>query len=97
MTATDVREALRAVIDPEIGINIVDLGLVYGVSIGDARVRVTMTMTSPAYPLAEYLKVDAQAAVRARVAGVEVVEIAIVWEPPWTPDRMSDEARRQLQ
>ena len=97
MTATDVREALRAVIDPEIGVNIVDLGLVYGVSIDDARVRVTMTMTSPACPVAEYLKVDAQAAVRARVAGVEVVEIAIVWEPPWTPDRMSDEARRQLQ
>lgn len=97
MTESDVREALRAVIDPEIGVNVVDLGLVYGVAVEGDQVRVTMTMTSPACPLAEYMKADAEAAVRSRVAGVQSVQIALVWNPPWTPDLMSDEARRLLQ
>jgi metal-sulfur cluster biosynthetic enzyme len=97
MTESDVREALRAVIDPEIGVNVVDLGLVYGVAVEGNQVRVTMTMTSPACPLAEYLKVDAEMAVRSRVAGVQSVHIALVWDPPWTPELMSDEARRLLQ
>jgi metal-sulfur cluster biosynthetic enzyme len=97
MTASDVREALRTVIDPEIGVNVVDLGLVYGVAVEDDQVRVTMTMTSPACPLAEYLKVDVERAVRSRVAGAQTVQIALVWDPPWTPELMSDEARRLLQ
>ena len=96
ITDSAVRDALREVIDPELGINIVDLGLVYGIGIDGARVRVDMTMTSPACPLGEYLKELVEDAVTSRVPGVDSVEIAIVWEPPWTPDLMSDDARRQL-
>ena len=93
---TDVREALRHVIDPEIGINILDLGLVYRIDVRDSRVHVTMTMTSPACPLGDYLKDLVDSTVKWRVPGVQDVEIALVWEPAWGPDRMSDAARRQL-
>ena len=96
MTEDAVRQALSEVIDPEIGVNIVDLGLVYGIEVQDARVRVAMTMTSPACPLGDYLKDLVRATIRRRVPGVQGVDIDLVWEPPWDPDRMSDAARRQL-
>ena len=95
-TDTDVREALRHVVDPEIGVNIVDLGLVYRIEVGGARARIVMTMTSPACPLADYLKDLVTSAIRQRVPGVADVEINLEREPPWDPDMMSDEARRQL-
>jgi len=96
MTEAAVRQALSEVIDPEIGVNIVDLGLVYGIEVDEARVRVAMTMTSPACPLGDYLKDLADGAIRRGVPGVQDVEIVLVWEPAWDPDRMSDAARRQL-
>ena len=96
MTEAAVREALSEVIDPELGVNIVDLGLVYGIEVEDARVRVAMTMTSPACPLGDYLKDLVRATIGRRVPGVQGVDIDLVWEPPWDPDRMSDAARRQL-
>jgi metal-sulfur cluster biosynthetic enzyme len=96
MTETDVREALRAVIDPELGVNIVDLGLVYGIDLDADAVNVRMTMTSPACPLGDYLKELVDASVRGRVPGVRAVSVELVWSPEWTPDMMSDEARRQL-
>jgi metal-sulfur cluster biosynthetic enzyme len=96
-TETTVRDALRQVIDPELGINIVDLGLVYGVEIGGSHVRVVMTMTSPACPLGSYLTDLIDSMVKWRVGGVEEVEVALVWEPPWNPDRMSADAKRQLE
>jgi metal-sulfur cluster biosynthetic enzyme len=95
-TDADVREALRTVIDPELGVNIVDLGLVYRIDVDGPRVRVEMTMTSPACPMADFLKELVDTAVRGAVPGVQNVDVAIVWEPPWDPDLMSDEARRQL-
>jgi metal-sulfur cluster biosynthetic enzyme len=95
-TEPDIREALRQVLDPEIGVNIVDLGLVYRIEIDGARVRIAMTMTSPACPLAEYLKELVTSAIRDRIPDVTDVEIVVEWEPPWDPDMMSDEARRQL-
>ena len=91
-----VRNALREVIDPELGVNIVDLGLVYGVDVDGARVRVTMTMTSPACPLGDHLKDLVGSSIRARVPDVEDVEVELVWDPPWIPELMSEEARRQL-
>lgn len=91
-----IREALREVIDPEVGVNIVDLGLVYYVAAGDARAAIVVTMTSPACPLAEYLKDEIARNVRARVPEIRDVDIEVVWEPPWTPERMSAAARRQL-
>ncbi len=96
ITETAVRDALRQVIDPELGINIVDLGLVYGVEIDDSRVRVVMTMTSPACPLGDYLKDLVESMVKWRVPGVQDVEIALVWEPAWNADMMSADAQRQL-
>lgn len=96
ITESAVRDALREVIDPELGINIVDLGLVYAVEIDRARVRVVMTMTSPACPLGDYLKDLIDSMVKWRVSEVEDVEIVLVWEPPWNPDMMSAEAKQQL-
>lgn len=98
MTANDadIREALRTVIDPELGVNIVDLGLVYRIGVEGTRCRVEMTMTSPACPMGDYLKKLVDAAITTHVPAVQQVEVALVWEPPWDPDLMSDAARRQL-
>ena len=95
-TETEIREALRGVIDPELGVNIVDLGLVYGVAIDANAVCVEMTMTSPACPLGDYLRDAVDATVRGHVTGIDRVDVKLVWSPEWTPDRMSDAARRQL-
>src|ERR1700674_1864704 len=95
-TDTDIREVLRLVVDPEIGVNIVDLGLVYRIEVEGARARIAMTMTSPACPLADYLKELVTSAIRHHVPDVVDVDIDVVSEPPWDPDMMSDEARRQL-
>jgi metal-sulfur cluster biosynthetic enzyme len=96
-TDEDVREALREVIDPELGVNIVDLGLVYDIDVADAgTVRITMTMTSPACPMRDYLQDLVESSVIARVHGVGAVIVDVVDEPPWSPDLMSDEARRLL-
>ena len=97
LTEGAVRDALREVIDPELGVNIVELGLVYGVRIEGADVHITMTMTSPACPLRDYLQDLVESAVSARVEGVRRVDVEIVSDPPWTEEMMSDAARRQLQ
>jgi metal-sulfur cluster biosynthetic enzyme len=96
MTESDVREALKAVEDPEAGMSIVDLGLVYAIDIEPARVRVRMTMTSPACPVGPYLVDEAAAAIRAVAPEGTDVQIDLVWEPPWTPERMSAEAQSRF-
>lgn len=96
VTVAGVREALRAVTDPEIGINVVDLGLVYDVAVEGERVRVRMTMTTPTCPLGEALTVEAEATIRRSVPGVGSVTVDLVWDPPWRPAMMSDAAREQL-
>jgi len=96
MTEADVREALREVIDPELGINIVDLGLVYGVQVEEHSARITMTMTSPACPLRDYIQDLVESTVSARVPDAQRVIVEIVTDPPWTEDLMTDAARRQL-
>lgn len=95
-TDTDIREALRRVVDPEIGVNIVDLGLVYRIEVEGARARIAMTMTNPTCPLADYLKDLIRSAIRRHVPDVVDVDINLEWEPPWDPDMMSAEAKRQL-
>lgn len=97
MTENEIRDALRGVIDPELGVNIVDLGLVYGVGIDGSRVQVDMTMTTPACPLGDYLRDLVEAGIKQRIAGVERVDVDLVWDPPWNPDMMSDAARRRLE
>lgn len=95
-TPEDIREALKAVYDPEIGINIVDLGLVYGVDKKDGQVDVTMTLTSPACPLGPVI-VDQVRYVAGRLPGVEEVSVDFVWIPPWDPRTMcSEEAKAEL-
>lgn len=88
-----MREALRSVEDPEAGMNIVDLGLVYAIEARPGRVRVEITMTSPACPVGAYLVDEAAAAIRAAADEAADVRVDLVWEPPWTPERMSPEAR----
>jgi metal-sulfur cluster biosynthetic enzyme len=90
-----VLEALKGVIDPELGLNIVDLGLIYDVAVDDGTVDVTMTLTTPGCPLHTAIARGAQAAVN-RVPGVAQATVKVVWDPPWTPERMSPEAKAHL-
>ena len=95
-----VREALKQVIDPELFVNIVDLGLIYEIKVnendaGASDVVVEMTMTSPACPAAPQLLGQSKEFV-GRLEGVDEVDIRLVMVPPWTPDRMTDDARDQL-
>ena len=92
----DIEEAMRDVVDPELGINIVDLGLVYGIDVAGGSVRITMTMTTPACPLRDYIQDLVESTVMSRFADVGKVTVDIVSDPPWTEDLMSDAARQQL-
>jgi metal-sulfur cluster biosynthetic enzyme len=91
-----VRDALRLVIDPELGVNVVDLGLVYRVDVADRDVRVALTMTTPACPLGDALVAEAEEAIRTRVPDAARVQVELVWDPPWSPSMMSDAARERL-
>jgi len=90
-----VHGALRAVKDPEVGINIIDLGLVYDVEIAEGKVDVKMTLTSPGCPVGPQIMGDADEAIRA-LEGVEDVRIELVWEPYWTPERINPKVRAYL-
>jgi len=94
--AGQIKEALRLVIDPELGYNIVDLGLVYDVNVEDGGVvRVAMTTTTRGCPATGYLKDGARDAAWS-VPSVEFVDIALTYDPPWTPDMMTPDAKRHL-
>lgn len=99
ITEESVREALKQVVDPELFVNIVDLGLIYTVSLaendGKSDVLIEMTMTSPACPAGPQLLQNSKDVV-SRMEGVGQVEVKLVMTPPWTPDRMTDDARDQL-
>ena len=89
-------EAISTIYDPEIPVNIYELGLIYDLSIAvDNRVRVEMTLTSPACPVAGSLPGEVEQKVR-DVEDVRDVVLELVWDPPWTPDRMSEAARLEL-
>ena len=92
LTKELVLEALRQVIDPEMGCNIVDLGLIYGVHIEVAQVRVTMTLTTRGCPLHESLRSGAEN-VLLGLDGIVDVAVELVWEPPWNPSMMTAEGR----
>ena len=91
-----VREALRGVDDPEAGMNIVDLGLVYEVRVEDNEVCVEMTMTSAACPMADMIVEQARAAIDAVVPAETAIDVSLVWDPPWTPDLMTGIAREHF-
>ena len=100
ITEDKVREALKQVIDPELFVNIVDLGLIYDVTMearqdGTTNVSIDMTMTSPACPAGPQLVANSKSMV-SQIEGVGEVEIKIVMDPAWTPDRMTEDAKDQL-
>jgi metal-sulfur cluster biosynthetic enzyme len=95
MTEDLILQTLRQVLDPELDCNIVDLGLIYGVTVDGRRVKVTMTLTTPGCPMHESIAAGVQHAVLA-VEGVEDVEVEIVWDPPWHPALMSREGYERL-
>lgn len=98
-TVDDVRENLKTVYDPEIGINVVDLGLIYDVDLDDAAdktgVVVTMTLTSMGCPLGPIIMQEVNGALGG-LPDIGEIGVNIVWSPPWTPDMMSEEARDEL-
>ncbi len=91
-----VWQALRTVFDPEVGENVVDLGLVYRIACEPRAIEVDITMTTPACPASGMIAGEAEAAIRDACPEVPGVHVAVVFDPPWTPERMSDEARRRF-
>lgn len=95
VTKLQVREALKKVIDPEIGLNIVDLGLIYDVQVEDDVAHVRMTLTVPGCPLSGMLTSQAEKVV-SEIEGIKGVKVELTWDPPWNPQMMSDDAKRKL-
>ena len=98
-TPDDVREALRNVFDPELGVNIVDLGLVYEIDVsGDGDVAITMTLTSMGCPLGPVITDEIRRALTGvyGLPGIGNISVKLVWSPPWSPERMSEAAKDEL-
>lgn len=95
VTEAEVWKALEQVYDPELSMNIVDLGLVYGVKVEDGAVNVTMTLTTPGCPLHDSMQ-WAVYRVLEQVPGVEAVNVQVVWDPPWHPSMISEAGKRML-
>jgi metal-sulfur cluster biosynthetic enzyme len=95
-TAEEIRQALKGVKDPELGISIVDLGLIYGIEEKDGRVNITATLTYPGCPLGPQIMDEMKRAV-ALLAGVKRVEVEIVFDPPWTKEMMTEDGREELE
>lgn len=92
LTEERARAALKGVIDPEIGVNIVDLGLIYGLEVSPDRIDVRMTMTSPTCPMGDLLMDEVESALDRLAPGIPV-HLELVWDPPWSPEKMSPETR----
>lgn len=96
ITQDAVLDALRDVYDPEIPVNIVDLGLIYGLElVDDDKVHITMTMTFPGCPASAYLHEEVRMRVES-MGGVDSVDVTVVWDPPWSPDMIAPQAKRML-
>lgn len=93
---TRVRDALRKVIDPEAGIDVVELGLVYRIEARSDAVEIDLTMTSPTCPMGEMIEEEARQAVAGVLPAGVSADLRIVWEPPWSPERMTERARRHF-
>lgn len=91
-----VRDMLRKVVDPEVGINIVDMGLVYRIESLPEHVLIEMTMTSPACPMGDLIEDDARNVLAEGLAQDRQVELRLVWEPPWDPSMMTESAREHF-
>ena len=91
----DVVKVLRTCYDPEIPINIYDLGLIYGIDIVDDAVKIRLTLTSRGCPMSATIKYEVTEKIK-RIQGCKGAEIDVVWEPAWTPEKMTEEAKRLL-
>lgn len=95
-TEEQVREAMKVVKDPEIPVNVVDLGLVYEIDVQESgHVDIAMTLTSIGCPVQDLIRADAELAV-SRLDGVKSVTVDFIWDPPWGPDKMSEDGKRQM-
>jgi metal-sulfur cluster biosynthetic enzyme len=95
VTEKDIRNALKTVKDPELGLDLVVLGLVYEIEVGDDNAKVTISLTSPFCPVAGQIVDDAKAAIEG-VEGVESAEVELTFDPPWTPERINPLIRSSL-
>ncbi len=96
VTKEEIMNALRSVMDPEIGLDVVSLGLVYDVSISDSgEVQIKMTMTTPGCPLVGMMTEDVKNVIET-IDGVKSVQVELVWDPPWTADMIAPEVRAKL-
>lgn len=91
-----ITTALQEVIDPGIGVSIIDLGLVYSIRVYEYRILIRMTMTTPACSLHASIRAEVEAAIRRHWPEVIEVQVELVWDPPWHPAKMSERAKRQL-
>jgi metal-sulfur cluster biosynthetic enzyme len=92
----DLEEAMRDVVDPELGINVVDLGLVYGIQAEGGVATIDMTLTSAACPLTDVIEEQARSALTGSAGLVDDIKINWVWMPPWGPDKITEDGREQL-
>ncbi|GGB39836.1 DUF59 domain-containing protein [Virgibacillus dakarensis] len=93
---TEVRASLFEVIDPELGVNIMDLGLIYAIELDDNdNVKITMTLTTPGCPMHDSIANGVKYRV-GQIEGVAEIDVNLVWEPAWSPDKMSDRAKEML-
>ncbi len=95
ITHDQIREALKECYDPEVPVNIVDLGLVYDIQITDSRVDIKLTLTSPGCPASSMISQNVRNRVL-QIPEVKDADVELIWEPAWTPSRMSDEAKKKL-
>ncbi|HID27843.1 MAG TPA: metal-sulfur cluster assembly factor [Methanosarcinales archaeon] len=95
VTKEDVMEVLKDCYDPEIPINVVDLGLIYDVQVDNDKVDIKMTLTAPGCPMHGMISQDIKQRVE-EIEGIKAANVSIVWDPPWTPDRMSKDAKKLL-
>jgi FeS assembly SUF system protein len=91
----DIMKALKECYDPEIPVNVWDLGLIYDVAVDDDKVHVKMTLTAPGCPMHSFISREVKEKLQS-VSGVKEATVEVVWDPPWSPDKMSQEAKAQL-
>jgi metal-sulfur cluster biosynthetic enzyme len=95
-TEEDVIASLQQVEDPELGVNIVDLGLIYSIEIADHSIHVTMTMTAPGCPLTDFLEKETRRTLQTAFADIDSITVEVVWYPPWSSAMMTWRAKEQL-
>ncbi len=95
ITKEKVLEVLKNVIDPEIGLNIVDLGFIYGIDIKDKKIHIKMTLTNPSCPMHSMFVYEVERALKSAFSEAEV-EVELVFDPPWSPEMIKDDAKKKL-